>query len=75
MTHFENRLRKLESALGMAADDFRSKTFSRIIVLPGKTVADVREREGVPDDMPCIARIIVEPSAPDRVARKEGDQE
>ena len=69
---FERRVRKLERTLGVAIDDSfcsrlarlhaRGEKVPRIIVQPGETVEEVRRREGIPDDYPVVARIIVEPS-------------
>jgi hypothetical protein len=66
---FGKRLNALESAAGLAEDDSfcaqvarahaQGETIPRIIVEPGETVEEVREREGIADGMPCIARIIV----------------
>jgi hypothetical protein len=73
MKQFERRLRALESELGKAEDNSfcaqvarahaRGENIPVIIVEPGETVEEVQEREGIPDDMPCIAHIIVEPGA------------
>jgi hypothetical protein len=37
----------------------QGETIPRIIVEPGETVEEVREREGIADGEACIARIIV----------------
>ncbi len=39
----------------------RGESIPRIIVQPGETVEEVREREGIADGMPYVARIIVGP--------------
>ena len=73
MNAIERRLRALEAAVGREGDTSwngrvrrmhaRGENIPRIIVEPSETAEEVREREGIPDWMPYIARIIVEPVA------------
>ncbi len=73
MNAIERRLRALEAAVGREGDTSwygqvarmhaQGEKIPRIIVEPGETAEEVREREGIPDWMPYIARIIVEPVA------------
>ncbi len=70
MKSIERRLRALESAVGREGDNSflgqvarmhaRGENIPRIIVEPGETAEEVREREGIPDWMPYIARIIID---------------
>ncbi len=69
MKPIERRLRALEVAAGSPNDmsfvaqvkraHARGASIPRVLVHPGEAVAEVLAREGVPDDMPYIARIIV----------------
>ena len=71
MKSTERRLRALEAAVGREEDTSwhgqvrrmhaRGENIPVIIVEPGETAEEVREREGIPDWMPYIAHIIVEP--------------
>ena len=73
MKSTERRLRALETTVGREGDTSwngrvaqmhaRGERIPRIIVEPGETAEKVREREGIPDWMPYIARIIVWPVA------------
>ena len=74
MRQFEKRVRALELAAGQAEDNSfcaqvlrmlaRGESVPNIIVDPrkGETIESVREREGIPDDMPCIVLTLVEPT-------------
>ena len=71
MNAIEKRLRALEAAVGREGDTSwngqvarmhaRGENIPRIIVEPGETAEEVRLREGIPDGMPYIARIIIDP--------------
>ncbi len=71
MKAIEQRLRALESAAGVTDDNSfcaqvarlhaRGESIPCIIVQPGETVEEVREREGYAEDEPVIAHVIVEP--------------
>ncbi len=73
MNAIERRLRALEAAVGRESDNSfigqarrmhaRGENIPCVIVQPGETVEEVMEREGIPDWMPYIARIIVWPVA------------
>ena len=74
MRQFEKRVRALELAAGQVEDNSfcaqvlrmlaRGESVPRIIVDPrkGETIESVREREGIPDDMPCIVHTLVFPT-------------
>ncbi len=74
MKQFEKSIRVLEKAAWQVDDNSfcaqvlrahaRGESVRRIIVDPrkGETVESVCEREGITDDMPCIARILVYPT-------------
>jgi len=74
MKQFEKRIRVLEKAAGQVDDNSfcaqvlrvhaRGESVPGIIVDPrkGETIESVREREGIPDDMPCIVRTLVYPT-------------
>ena len=71
MNNVEKRLRALKRAVGEKTDTSfgglvrrlhaRGQKVPHIIVQPGETVEQVCEREGISDDMPVIAHVIVEP--------------
>ncbi len=71
MRQFDRRLRVLESAAGAADDNSfcaqvarahaRGESIPRIIVKPGETVEEVREREVIAEDGPLIVNVIVRP--------------
>ena len=71
MKQFKRRIEALESAAGQADDDSfcaqvtrahaRGESIPCIIVEPGETIEEVREREGYAEDEPVIAHVIVEP--------------
>ena len=71
MKPIERRVRALEVAASSLTDmsfcarvkrvHARGESIPRIIVHPGEDVEEVKEREGIADDMPFVARIIVEP--------------
>ena len=73
MTSMKRRIERLEAAAGDAEDmsfgglvtrwHAQGKTVPNIIVQRGETVEEVAAREGITNDMPCIATIIVEPGA------------
>ncbi len=73
MKSTERRLRALESAVGRESDNSfhgqvrrmhaRGEAVPHVVVDIGETVEEVLEREGIPDGMACIVRIIVEPVA------------
>ena len=71
MKKFEKRIRALEKAAGQVEDESfcaqvarahaRGEDIPQIIIDPqkGETIESVREREGIPDDMPCIVITLV----------------